>query len=67
MSVTKRVTFQRLSVHLTLQAISPTPEFEASMENALTKSTKFKKFKALNEAFQFWYVSLDCFQQGKYA
>ncbi|KAF8596225.1 hypothetical protein BDV93DRAFT_572900 [Ceratobasidium sp. AG-I] len=52
--ITKRITLHRLSVHITLEALSPVPEFEIGVTDALTRSTKLQKFQALNEIFQFW-------------
>ncbi|KAF8593864.1 hypothetical protein BDV93DRAFT_529642, partial [Ceratobasidium sp. AG-I] len=52
--ITKRITLRRVSVNITLEALSPVPEFEISVADALTKSTKLLKFQALNEIFQFW-------------
>ncbi|KAF8593863.1 hypothetical protein BDV93DRAFT_529641 [Ceratobasidium sp. AG-I] len=52
--VTKRVIHQRLSVHVTMDALSPVPEFHASIGDALSKPTKFAKFEAIQECFAFW-------------
>lgn len=59
LSVTKRVTFQRLSVRLTPESLSPVPELEASIEDALSKPTHYRRFVALQEVFRFWYVTIN--------
>lgn len=52
--VTKRIVVQRLAINLSLRDLVPTPEFEEDILVALGKQSKFERFQALDEVFQYW-------------
>lgn len=53
MSTWRRV-IQRLAFTIPLHNLSPAPEFEAHVLEALGKPSRMQKFQALNEVFQIW-------------
>ncbi|KAG8713595.1 hypothetical protein FRC08_013061 [Ceratobasidium sp. 394] len=51
---TIHITVKRLAIQITLEDITPVPEFEAEMQAALGESTDFHRFEKVNEAFNRW-------------
>jgi hypothetical protein len=52
--VTKQSTLQRLSFDLLVEELEPIPDFEAEVQSALAKPTKFEKFQALYRVLHRW-------------
>ncbi|CUA70438.1 hypothetical protein RSOLAG22IIIB_04176 [Rhizoctonia solani] len=52
--VTRRTFVQRLRVRVLPQDLAPVQEFEATIKEALSQSTKFEKFRAVHHALDRW-------------
>ncbi|KAJ1305820.1 hypothetical protein OPQ81_010547 [Rhizoctonia solani] len=52
--VTRRTLAQRIRVKVLLEDLAPIPEFEAAIEEALGRPTRFEKFQAVYRALDHW-------------
>ncbi|CAE6399555.1 hypothetical protein ACGC1H_005969 [Rhizoctonia solani] len=52
--ITRRTLALRLRVQVLLEDLSPVPEFEAAIEEALTRSSRFERFQAVYRALSRW-------------
>ncbi|EUC60502.1 jacalin domain protein [Rhizoctonia solani AG-3 Rhs1AP] len=52
--ITRRTLALRLRIQVLLEDISPAPEFEVAIEEALTRSSRFERFQAVYRALSRW-------------
>jgi hypothetical protein len=56
--ITRRTLAQRLRVQVLLEDLSPVPEFEAAVKDALQRPSNYEKFRAVYDAMNRWSVDI---------